>query len=162
MRGFAVILTLAILAIVGAVLVDAVEPVVLVATAPLTIFLFFTLLFMRVLAGQTRAMRQAEELPVRGLRRPGRVCDALPYGSRSGGAVFQPEGAQMVLQVELVPHDGRAAERVTVMVVEPSERSRARIGSDVVVLQHPEAPLLRALEGFRPDGQVAHPSLSPD
>lgn len=101
--------------------------------------------------GLAKDAERAKELPTRGRRLVGRVKDAVPYASSTGGAVLRPEGAQMVLQVEL-DRDDEGARIVTLHVVEPSESARARIGTTVTVLEHPDEPGLRALEGFLPNG----------
>ncbi|MFO0695193.1 MAG: hypothetical protein U0230_16650 [Polyangiales bacterium] len=101
--------------------------------------------------GQAKDAERVKELPARGLRLRGRVKDAVPYASSTGGAVLRPEGAQMVLQVELERND-EGARIVTIHVVEPSETARARIGTTVTVLEHPDDPALRTLEGFLPNG----------
>jgi hypothetical protein len=44
---------------------------------------------------------------------------------------------------------------LAVHVVEDSERARARIGTEVTILEHPDDPALRALEGFLPNGRPA-------
>jgi hypothetical protein len=61
----------------------------------------------------------------------------------------------MVLRVELEAAASAVPESVTIHVVEDSERARARIGSDVIVLVHPDDPSIRALEGYLPNGQPA-------
>ena len=104
----------------------------------------------RISSGFARDAAQVAELGTRGVRRRGIVRDALPLGSPHGGAAFLGHGAQMVLSVEL--EDGA---RVTCHVVEPSESARARIGSSIVVLEHPEARGLRTVEGFLPNGRRA-------
>jgi len=91
------------------------------------------------------------ELATRGVRRHGTVKDALPLTSPEHGTpMFQPDGAQMVLRIELDAEGGRRT--VTCHVVEPSEAAKARIGSEVVVIEHPENQRIRALEGFKPNG----------
>jgi hypothetical protein len=101
--------------------------------------------------GFDRDAARVRELATRGTRVSGRVVDALPMTSPHGGAVFRPAGAQMVLQVELDRGAG-GAERVTLHLVENSELARGRIGSTVTVLEHPDDPGLRTLEGFLPNG----------
>jgi hypothetical protein len=58
----------------------------------------------------------------------------------------------MVLRVELEATPGAAPGDVTVHVVEDSEQARARIGTEVTVLVHPDDPSIRALDGFLPNG----------
>lgn len=101
--------------------------------------------------GFDRDAAQVKELATRGRRVSGRVVDALPMTSPHGGAVFRPTGAQMVLQVELDRGAG-STERVLIHLVENSELARGRIGSTVTVLEHPDDPALRTLEGFLPNG----------
>jgi hypothetical protein len=57
----------------------------------------------------------------------------------------------MVLRVAL--NDEHGAREVTLHLVEPSEAARARIGSTITVLEHPDDPDLRAVEGFVPNGR---------
>lgn len=138
------------IAVVASVLAGWAEAGLLVALIPITVAGVIVTILHRVFSGHERAATQVRELPTRGVRRTGRVRDAVPYGSPHGGAVFQAEGAQMVLRVEL---DGGGT--VTVHVVEDSERARARIGTEVTILEHPDEPSLRALEGFLPNGRPA-------
>lgn len=105
-------------------------------------------------SGMDRDAAQVRELESRGIRRAGRVIDAIPYASVHGGAALHATGAQMALSVEL-EQPGGTAEHVTLHVVEPSESARARIGTRVVVLEHPDEPSLRCLEGFLPNGRRA-------
>jgi len=95
---------------------------------------------------------QARDLATRGVRHVGVVRDALPYSSPAGGAVFQTGGAQMVLQIEL-PRDGGGTRTVTCHLVENSEAARGRIGQQIVVLEHPDDPAMRAIEGYLPNGR---------
>ena len=92
------------------------------------------------------------DLETRGIRRTGRVRDAVPYAAPDGGTVLQPDGAQMVLQIDF-ERVGGGTETVTCHIVEASEAARARIGKDIVVLQHPDDSTLRAIEGFLPNGR---------
>jgi len=140
------------LAVVASVLAGWAGPSLLVALAPLTVAGVIVTILGRIGSSHERAAAQVRELPSRGIRRTGRVRDAVPYGSPHGGAVFQPEGAQMVLRVDLGPEGGGL---VSVHVVEDSERARARIGTEVTVLEHPDEPSLRALDGFLPNGRPA-------
>jgi hypothetical protein len=94
------------------------------------------------------------ELAVRGVRRRGTVKDALPYTSSRGGAVFQPEGAQMVLRIELESETGHRR-TVTCHLVENSDDAKSRIGRDIVVIEHPENANIRAIEGYLPNGRRA-------
>lgn len=45
-----------------------------------------------------------------------------------------------------------AAARVLSSIVEDSEPARARLGAEVVVLEHPDDPIIRTLDGFGPHG----------
>lgn len=103
----------------------------------------------RNIARQAAAVR---ELTQRGVRRVGTVRDAVPYAASTGGAVVGSSGAQMVLQIALTTERG-GTELVTCHVVEPSEQARARIGSTITVLEHPDDPTLRAVVGFLPNGR---------
>jgi hypothetical protein len=138
------------IAVVASVLAGWAETGLLVALIPIAVGGVIVTILYRVNASQELAAAQVRELPSRGVRRTGRVRDAVPYGSPHGGAVFQAEGAQMVLRVEL---DGGGT--VTVHVVEDSERARGRIGTEVTILEHPDEPSLRALDGFLPNGRPA-------
>jgi hypothetical protein len=120
---------------------------------PVGLFLFFALLYLRITASHARLASLATELPERGVRRAGRVRDALPYAPDDGGAVFDEDGALMVLQVELAEDERRPREVVQLHVVEDTERARARIGTEVIVMEHPSAKKLRALKGYLPDGR---------
>jgi hypothetical protein len=93
-----------------------------------------------------------QELATRGIRRRGTIKDIVPYASAHGGAVFQPEGAQLVVRIELDSATG-ARRTVTCQLVENSEDARQRIGSSVVVLEHPESSNIRAIEGYLPNGR---------
>lgn len=103
-----------------------------------------------------RQVAAVGELETRGVRRVGRVRDAVPYASPTGGAVLQPEGAQMVLQIELDRGNG-GTESITCHIVEHTETARARIGKDIVVFEHPDDRSLRAIEGFLPNGRPRSP-----
>jgi len=94
----------------------------------------------------------ASELATRGVRRHGVVKDVVPYGAVDGGAVLHPEGAQLVLRIELAPDGGRGR-TVTCHLIEDTEQGRARIGQDIVVIEHPEEPSIRAIEGYLPNGR---------
>lgn len=95
-----------------------------------------------------RQVAAVAELETRGVRRTGRVREAVPYASEHGGAVLQADGAQMVLRIEL---DG--GESVACHLVESSEQARARIGNSIVIVEHPDDPSLRAIEGYLPNGR---------
>ena len=101
-----------------------------------------------------RDIALVNELATRGIRRRGTVKDAIPYASPHGGAVFQPEGAQMVLRIELASEGGRRR-TVECHLVEHSQDAKQRIGSEVVVVEHPESSTIRALEGYLPNGRKA-------
>ncbi len=88
-----------------------------------------------------------QELATRGVRRQGTVEDVVPYANPRGGAVFQAGGAQLVLRIAL--DDGR---RVTCHLVENRDQARSRIGQSIVVIEHPEEPSTRAIEGYKPNG----------
>lgn len=101
-----------------------------------------------------RDVALVRELAVRGIRRRGTVKDALPYTTPHGGAVFQPEGAQMVLRIELDPETG-TRRTVTCQLVEDSDAAKRRIGTPIEVLEHPENPNIRAIAGYLPNGRKA-------
>ena len=102
----------------------------------------------------TPTIALVRELAVRGIRRRGTVKDALPYTTPHGGAVFQPEGAQMVLRIELDPETG-TRRTVTCQLVEDSDAAKRRIGTPIEVLEHPENPNIRAIAGYLPNGRKA-------
>jgi hypothetical protein len=156
LRAVVVMLAVAMVGVVGAVLARAVAPVTLVALVPLTAFIVVALIFVRLRSREDRLVARAAELSRCGTRRKGRVRDALAYRAERGGAVFQQGGAQMLLSVELEAAPERPAETVRVHVVEDSARARGRIGSEVVVLEHPDDPSVRALEGHTPSGRSLH------
>lgn len=99
-----------------------------------------------------RDVALVHELTTRGLRRTGTVKDAVPYSLAHGGAVFQPEGAQMVLRIELVGDNG-GRRTVTCQLVENSQDAKNRIGQEIVVIEHPENANIRAVEGYMPNGR---------
>jgi hypothetical protein len=105
----------------------------------------------RIKSGFERDLSRVRELAERGTRRVGQVKDVVAYASEHGGAVLHPEGALLVVQVELESAEG-VRETVQCLLVENSEVARARIGRDVTVVEHPEDPSLRALEGYLPNG----------
>ncbi len=98
-----------------------------------------------------RDVALVRELATRGVKRRGTVKDAVPYSSPHGGAVFQPEGAQMVLRIELDP-EGGSRRTVTCHLVENSQDAKNRIGNEIVVVEHPENANIRAIEGYLPNG----------
>jgi hypothetical protein len=100
-----------------------------------------------ILRMQARAAAAVDVLVNRGARRDGIVRDVVPYADPAGGAVVQPEGAQLVIRIELA-----GGERVTCHLVEDSEVARARIGKPIVVVEHPDDASLRAIEGYLPNG----------
>lgn len=151
------LLSLVALAVVLAVVTGAAEALALVALLPCVGGAVAAFSVRRMFVAQLDAERRVAELPTRGIRRRGEVRDAVPLSDPSGGAVFTPDGAQMVLQVALAAEGELPARTVTVHVSEPSEAARARIGQTVVVLEHPEAPEMRALQGFLPNGRPARP-----
>jgi hypothetical protein len=95
-----------------------------------------------------RDVALVQELATRGVARRGTVKDVVAYASPHGGAVFQPEGAQMVLRIEL---DG--GRTVTCQLVENSKLAQERIGQEIVVVEHPENSHIRAIEGYFPNGR---------
>lgn len=101
-----------------------------------------------------RDVALVQELPTRGIRRRGIVRDVLPLASEHGGAVFQAEGAQLVVRIELESEVG-ARRTVTCHLVEDTEAARQRIGTPIVVVEHPENTQLRAIEGYLPNGRRA-------
>lgn len=143
----AALTALAIAGRVQAVTAGVLGVLCVIASVPL-------LVWSRIQSGLDRDAARVRELPERGVRVRGQVLDALPFTSPTGGAVFQAGGAQMVLQVALDRGEGRR-QTVTVHVVEPSEAARARIGTEVTVLEHPDDPGLRALSGYLPNGRRA-------
>jgi hypothetical protein len=96
--------------------------------------------------------RKARDLETRGVRRVGVVRDVVPFSSPSGGAVLGPGGAQMVVQIAL-PRDGGGTQTVTCHLIENSEQARARIGQQIAVIEHPDDPEMRAIEGYQPNGR---------
>lgn len=107
-----------------------------------------TALTMRsILRMQARAEAAVEALVTRGVRHDGIVRDVVPYADPSGGALIRPEGAQLVIRIELA-----GGERVTCHLVEDPEVARARIDKPIIVVEHPEDTSLRAIEGYLPDG----------
>jgi hypothetical protein len=96
--------------------------------------------------------RKARELETRGVRSVGVVRDVVPYASPSGGAALGPGGAQMVVQIAL-PRDGGGTRTVTCHLVENSEEARGRIGQQIAVVEHPDDPAMRAIEGYQPNGR---------
>jgi hypothetical protein len=110
-----------------------------------------TLVAYRIRSGFERDARRVRELAHRGIRRAGRVTDVLPYASEHGGAVLSAEGALLVVQVQLTSRDGHP-ETVRCLLVENSEHARGRIGSEITIVEHPEDPSLRAIDGYQPNG----------
>jgi hypothetical protein len=96
--------------------------------------------------------RKARELETRGVRRVGVVRDVVPFSSPSGGAALGPAGAQLILQIAL-PRDGGGTQTVTCHLVENSEQARGRIGQQIAVIEHPDDPDMRAIEGYQPNGR---------
>jgi hypothetical protein len=140
-------------AVIALVTAGAAEPVTLVALAPLGIGATVALVLRRISAGMERQGDRVRELEVRGIRRRGLVRDVVPFGAYHGGAVLHEEGVLMILRVALEADPGAPARTVSVHVVEPTEVARARIGTAVVVLEHPEEPGMLALEGHQPGGR---------
>lgn len=138
--------------VLGSVLAGAAGPVTLVALAPLGIGATVALLIRRWLARQDRQAERVRELPTRGVRRRGRVVDAVPHASPHGGPVIHLGGVLVLLRVELRAEGELPQRSVSVLVTEPTEAARARIRTDVVVLEHPEDPDIRALDGWLPNG----------
>jgi hypothetical protein len=99
-----------------------------------------------------RDLALVQDLASRGVRRTGIVKDVVPLSSPHGGAVLLPEGAQLVVQIELAP-EGGSRRVVTCQLVENSEQARRRIGQEIVVVEHPEEPSMRAIEGYLPNGR---------
>ncbi len=150
-----------VVAVVAAVATGAAEPTTLVLGVFLAIGGTIAFVFRHLLARAEGAGRRVRELPERGIRRRGHVSDVVPYGARHGGAVMHPEGVLMILRVDMAAQDGMPARNVNVLVVEPTDAAKARLGTDVVVLQHPDEPDLLALEGHLPGGRrLGLPPLS--
>jgi hypothetical protein len=101
-----------------------------------------------------RDVSLVRELAVRGIRRRGTVKDALPYTTPRGVAVVQPEGAQMVLRIELDSETGHRR-TVTCQLVENTAEAKDRIGRSIEILEHPEHPNIRAIAGYLPNGRKA-------
>lgn len=99
-----------------------------------------------------RDVALVQDLASRGVRRTGIVKDVVPLSSPHGGAVLLPEGAQLVVRIELDP-EGGSRRVVTCHLIENSEQARQRIGQPIVVLEHPEEPAMRAIEGYLPNGR---------
>lgn len=147
-----VLCVLGCLVVVGLVLAGLAPPTTLVALGFLVIGAVFAFVMRHVLKGWLRTGSLIRELPDRGLRRRGKVRDVLANAPYHGGASFRQGGALMVMQVDLEPYGDRPAETVRIYVVEPTEDARARIGTHVTVLEHPDDSGLRALEGRQPNG----------
>ena len=96
--------------------------------------------------------QKARDLETRGVRRVGVVRDVVQYSSPSGGAALGLAGAQMVVQIAL-PRDGGGTQTVTCHLVENSEEARGRIGQQIAVIEHPDDPEMRAIEGYQPNGR---------
>lgn len=102
-------------------------------------------------------LRQAtalRDLLTRGRRRTGTVRDVVAYAAPDGGAVVHAAGAQLVVHIDLA-RDGGGTQPITCHLVERTEDARARIGQEIVVIEHPDDPTLRAIDGFLPDGRPA-------
>lgn len=107
----------------------------------------------RIGAGFERSRRLMSELPALGVRLRGTVRDVVPFGAAHGGAVLHAEGVLMILRVEVDRGPG-GSQLVNLLVVEPTEVARSRLGTEVTVVEHPAAPNLRALEGHAPNGHL--------
>lgn len=159
--GIGVLCVLGCVVVIGLVVAGIAPPTTLVALGFLVIGAVFAFVMRHVFQGWQRTGARIRELPQRGLRRRGKVRDVLASAPYHGGASFRQDGALMVMQVDLEPYGDRPAETVRIYVVEPTEDARARIGTHVTVLEHPEDPGLRALEGRQPNGALpgANPLL---
>ncbi|MCW5801094.1 MAG: hypothetical protein KIT31_01680 [Deltaproteobacteria bacterium] len=96
----------------------------------------------RIESALRRQAAAVAELATRGVRRIGRVREVVSSG------VMQPDGAQLVVRIEL-----EGGELVTCHLVEDSEQARARIGNEIAVIEHPDDPQLRAIDGYLPNGR---------
>jgi hypothetical protein len=93
----------------------------------------------------TRSIAQAEvavrDLDTRGVRRTGTVADIVV------------EPTYVVVKIDLDRTGGGVGERVTCFLEEDSETARARIGKPITIIQHPDHPTLRAIDGYLPNGR---------
>lgn len=96
--------------------------------------------------------QQARDLETRGVRRVGVVRDVVPSSSPSGGAALYLAGALLVVQIDL-PREGGGTQTVTCYLVENSEVARGLIGTQIAVIEHPDQPAMRTIEGYAPNGR---------
>ncbi len=139
------------LVVIALVVTGKAEPVTLVALGVFALGATISFVVGRLFGGMNKQGVLISTLPEVGVRRKGRVRDALP-ASTVAGTPFANGAAHMILQVDLEQDEDHPAVTVQLHVLESSEAARARIGSDVVVLEHPEEPGIRALDGFTPMG----------
>lgn len=152
--GFVMLIGGAIMLVLGFTGISDTVPAVVIGGVLTLIGTTIYLIGRGIATSFERDVGLVRELAVRGIRRRGTVKDALPYTTPHGGAVFQAEGAQMVLRIEL---DSNAGNRrtVTCQLVEATEDAKARIGKPIEVLEHPENPNIRAIAGYLPNGRKA-------
>ncbi len=139
------------LVVIALVVSGKAEPVTLVALGVCALGAIISFVVGRLFGGMNKQGALISTLPDVGVRRKGRVRDALP-ASTVAGTPFANGTAHMILQVDLEEDEDRPADTVQLHVLESSEAARARIGRDVIVLEHPDAPGIRALDGFTPMG----------
>jgi hypothetical protein len=150
-----IVLLVGIAVLVGAGVTGLVDPVPTIVLSALgTLIAILALVFGRIGKRQARAAARVRELAAVGNRVRGVVKEALPYAGYHGGLVLHADGVLMLLRVEILRPSGRP-ELVTVYVIEPSEVGKARLGTEVTVVEHPDDPDLRALEGFLSNGHRA-------
>jgi hypothetical protein len=149
--GFVLLLVGAAMAALGVVGISALVPSLVMGTVMMVVGGAIALIGRGIARSFEQQVLLVQELQTRGIRKPGIVIDAVPFASPHGGAVFQREGAQMVLRIELAS-DGHKR-TVTCHLVENSEQAKARIGKEIVVIEHPEEPSTRAIEGYLPNGR---------
>jgi len=81
------------------------------------------------------------ELDTRGVRKTGVVADVVV------------EPTYVLVKIDLDRTGGGTGERINCYLEEDSETARARIGQPITIIQHPEHPTLRAIEGYLPNGR---------
>jgi hypothetical protein len=149
--GFVLLLVGIVTSMLGAVGISAPVPSLVMGVVMIVVGGSIALIGRGIARSFEQQVLLVQELQSRGIRKPGIVVDAVPYASPHGGAVVQAEGAQMVLRIRLSA-DGKT---VTCHVVENSEQAKTRIGKEIMVIEHPEEPSTRAIEGYLPNGRRA-------
>jgi hypothetical protein len=152
--GFVMLIGGAIMLVLGLTGISDRVPALVIGTVLTSIGLTIYLIGRAIGKSFERDASLVRELATRGVRRRGTVRDALPYTTPHGGAVFQAEGAQMVLRIELDSDTG-SKRSVTCQLVEDSDAAKRRIGSAITVVEHPENANIRAIEGYLPNGRRA-------